>query len=249
MDTYDIGEFSKRRPIIAILSAILTILGVWWTAIQLINYYANVVYTDQIYISLWETGKKVPINEWNLEIPTIVPIKPNEPVILRFILTQNNVNSPQITTILLTFPDDARVEPISYEGWTWIRNNDKANRYFLNFSNLQVLASGTDYNLPAFSVTFKSTGLLSFSYQINGNKINPIRKEFTINTERNYDEEEARKLNPWTNESSPDTFKIFVIDSGNDANSVTPMSDVTSRFDVKSSLPDTISPDDLTMGK
>lgn len=218
-----IGEFSKRHRIIATLSAISAALIIWWTFIQIINYYANVVYPDKIYLSLWETGKKVPINDFTSEIPPITPIKPNEPVTLRFVLTQNNTNSPQITSILLTFPDEAKVEPIPYEGWSWVRNNDIANRYFLNFSTAQIIAKGADCNLPAFSVTFKRAGQLAFSYQIISNKIKPIHRKFIINTELKYEEELARRQNYWLNESPPrDTFKTTILSNGIDVGTASP---------------------------
>lgn len=217
-----IVEFSKQYPRIAKLSAIAVALTIWWTSIQIINYYTNVIYPDKIYLSLWETGRKVPINDFTPEIPPIIPIKPNESVTLRFVLTQNNVNSPQITSILLTFPDDAKVEPIPYDGWSWIRNNDVANRYFLNFTTSQVIASGSDCNLPPFNVVFKKVGLLSFSYQIIGNKMKPIRREFIINTERKYEEELVKRQNYWLNEVNPNTFKSAIIFNDNSVNTASP---------------------------
>ena len=227
-----IGNFSKKHPVITGLSAVLTILAIWWTSIQLINYYANVVYPDQIYLSLWETSKKVPINDFTPEIPPIVPIKANESATLRFALTQNNTNSPQITSILLTFPSNAKVEPIPYQGWSWVRNNDVANRYFLNFTSSQVLASGSDYNLPAFNVIFKTVGKLPFSYQIIGNKIKPIHREFVINTELNFNEELTKRQNYWLNEANPSVSGSVVTFGNQDANSVSPLSRPSTSFSV-----------------
>ena len=183
-----VGKFSKQHPIIAGLSFISVVLAIWWTSIQISNYYANVVYPDQIYLSLWETGKKIPIYDYTSQIPPVSPIKPNETVTLRFILTQNNTNAPQITSIFLTLPDDAKATPIPYNGWSWERNNDVANRYFLNFTTVQIPANGEDYNLPALNVVFPNVGRLPFSYQIISNKLKPIRRDFAINTALKYDE-------------------------------------------------------------
>lgn len=227
-----IGEFSKEHPIKATLSGIVLIITLLVGGIQLHDYVANLTFPDQIYLSLWETGKKVPINDFTPEIPPIVPIKANEPVTLRFALTQNNINSPQITSIILTFPSNARVEPISYQGWSWVRNNDAANRYFLNFTSSQVLASGSDYNLPAFNVIFKTVGKLPFSYQIIGNKIKAIHREFVINTELNFNEELTRRQNYWLNEANPSASGSVVTFGNQDANSVTPLSRPNTSFSV-----------------
>ncbi len=213
INTY-IGEFSKRHPIITIL---ITILSTFWLCIQINEYFANKIYSKKIYLSLWETGKKVPINDSNIEIPSIVPINYNTPVTLRFLLTQDNVNSPQITSILLTFPDDAIVEPIPYEGWAWARNNDVSNTYFINFSPLQIIASGVDCNLPVFKIVFKKAGLLPFIYRINGNKIKSIRKEFIINTELKYEQWLTNKQN----------YDLFYDDSVSASSSVVSGSMVT----------------------
>ena len=232
-------EPAKKHPVIAkILGGIAifgTCIGMWNGFNALSDHFANVVYSDKIYLSLWETGKKVPITDLVSTIPPVTPIKINEPVTLRFILTQANTNSPQITAILLTFPNDAKVTPIPYNGWSWERNNDVVNRYFLNFTTSQVLAKGLDSNLPALNVIFNKVGRIPFNYRIVGNKINPIERYFSIDTTRTYDDWLTKKQTflPY------DTNAPMV--SGNNYNSATPQTVATTSFGVVSIS--TVTPD------
>ena len=181
-------EPAKRHPVIAFITILGICIGIVTGSVTLYDRFVNAIYSNKIYLSLWETGKKVPITEIVSTIPPITPIKINEPTALRFVLTQDNTNSPQISTIFLTFPNDAKITPIPDNGWSWVRNNDVANTYFLNFTTLQVLARGSDCNLPALNVVFEKVGQLPFSYKIVGNKINPIERHFSIDTTRTYDE-------------------------------------------------------------
>lgn len=225
-------KYPKTAAVVSLIAVISTCLTILNGANQLHDSFINFVYPDKIYLSLWETGKKIPIKDYPFEIPPITPIKPNEPITLRFILTQDNTNAPQIVSITLTFPDDAKVTPIPYNGWSWERNNDVANRYFLNFTSSQVLANGSDYNLPALNVIFPKVGQLPFSYQINSNKLKPIRRDFTINTALKYDEWKTKRQYYPMGENVPIVSQYY-------PSSATPQTVMVRTIDISTVTPDT----------
>ncbi|MFH0763900.1 MAG: hypothetical protein V1927_02710 [Candidatus Omnitrophota bacterium] len=83
---------------------------------------------------------------------------------------------------------------------------------------------GSPYTLPALHVTFKQIGVIPFSYQINVNKMDPIRRRFTINVAKNYEDELNKKKNYWTNEVNSDTYRVSFFKHGDDRQSVSPSS-------------------------
>jgi len=181
----------------------------------------------EIYLSLWETGKQIPLINSSMVVPSLKEIKEDEPVILRFALTQSNISSPQITTIYLTFPSDAKVEPDKSEWGWWERNNDDKNTYFISYSSTAPFVKGALYTLPALKVTFKKVGLINFDYRIIGNKMNPIDRKFTIDTRMSYEAYQKQMQNYWTNEVKPatlsqDTGRVTIFDNANSDRSVTP---------------------------
>jgi hypothetical protein len=164
------------------LAKSVVILTIILGIIRIGSYWKDAIFPGRIYLSIWEPGKEIRLNEDYMMLSPINPVKAYEPVVLRFTLTQNNVNSPKITRIFVTFPPEAEVNPISYKGWNWQRNNDEEICYFLDYPADDPAVKGGLYNLPAFEVKFNKSKLLSFKYSIIGDKINPIVRRFVINT-------------------------------------------------------------------
>lgn len=208
----------------------------WWN---------ELVLRDSIYITQFETGRKlIPLNADSLEVPSINPIKANESTTIRYALVQGNKNAPQITAIIVQFPNDAKVTPDSWRGLTWEKNNDADNRWGLAISPFEVFSKGSPYCLPALHVTFKRTGLIPFSYQINVNKMDPIQHSLTINTNLKYDDYLKKTANLWANEVNPDTYRLTYFSHGDDKQSVS----ASSCASVYPAAP-TVSADSSTMNK
>lgn len=211
--------WKKEHPFWNLLAKVALVLiiftAVFLTIPQVVNNIRNIIDPKKIYLNIWEYGKKMPLNKNGIVVPPINEIKKDEPTTLRFTLTQGNVNSPQITKIFITFPLDADVRPISYEGWNWEKTNSaEKNQYSLDYPT-QPPAKGTDYNLPAFNVTFKTIGWLPFEYSIIGNKIDPITRAFTIDAMSTYQK--------WQSTTSDNvTSGITVRLGGNTSNTATP---------------------------
>lgn len=182
----------KEKPLWNLLEKSLIIIGLatflMLTIPQIVDRRKNIIYPEKIYLSIWETGKEIPLNIADITVPPINEIKENKPTILRFALTQDNFNPPQITKIFITFPPEADVSPIPYKGWTWERNNDTELTYFLSYPTEDIPVKGGLYNLPPFEIEFKEVKLLPFKYSIIGNKINPIERQFIINPELKYED-------------------------------------------------------------
>jgi len=224
--------WAKEHPRLAVpagLTIALAVIGIIRFILldipQILNNVEMHIERDNIYLTQFETGRElIPLNIDGQEAPSIKPIKTDEQVTLRYAIVQDNKNAPQITAIIITFPDDAKVIPDSWRGLTWERNNDVANRYGLSISPFEVLAKGSPYTLPALHVTFKQIGVISFSYQINVNKMDPIRRRFAINTAKNYEDELNKKKSYWTNEVNPETYRTSFFKHGDDRQSVSPSS-------------------------
>ena len=164
---------------------------------QIANNLQMKIERSNIYLTQFETGRKlIPLNIDGREVPPIIPIKVNEPATIRFAIVQDNKNTPQITALIVTFPDDAVVVPDSWKGLIWERSMDIANSYGLTLSPFFLLTKGSPYTLPVLYVTFKHAGLIPLSYQLNVNKMDPIKHNFVINTASNYDEEIKRASMP-----------------------------------------------------
>lgn len=177
----------RKAHIIEGLTIISPILIIISTSCDLISKWKERITPEKIYLNLWETNKKIPLKVDGITVPPINEIKNNEPTVLRFALTQENRNPPQITKIFVTFPQDileADISPIVAEGWNWKRNNDSEITYYLDFKDIP--AKGPLYNLPAFKVKIQKRKLLLFKYKIIGNKIDLIERSFTINPELKY---------------------------------------------------------------
>ena len=178
---------------------------------------------DKIYLNL---------SDWNISLkdkaqkvfrPDIVA---NSPITLRFSLTQDNSNPPQITVIAIDFPVNAVVDPDkSYRNWQWERTNSRGkNEYSINYPS-QPPTQGSNKDLPAFSVTFKETAPLPFEYRIEGAKLDkPIERRFII-----YPTKQLTQQQP-ENSDSRNSATPPVVEGYWDANK-------------KSVTPNTVSPD------
>lgn len=217
-----VKEHSKQISAFTITVGIIAIIRFFILDIpQIANNIEMRVERDNIYLTQFETGPKlIPLNVDGQEVPPIVPVVANQSTTIRYAIVQDNKNTPQITAIIVTFPNDAIVVPDSWRGLTWERNNDVANRYGLSISPFEVLTKGSPYCLPALHVTFKHTGLIPFSYQINVNKMDPIRRAFTINTASDYNAELHKREYLWANEVNPATYKTSFFKHGDDGQSV-----------------------------
>ncbi len=163
---------------------IIIVSFLFLTVPTIINNIKNKIDPSKIYLNICETGWSIPLNRSSQIIRIPKNIGNDEPVILRFGLTQNNYNPPVIRQIFITFPADAEIKSISYKGWDWERSNDSKNRYFLNYAG--GAAKGPLYNLPAFEVKFKNPQELAFEYDIVGDRFNPIHRTFTIDATQKY---------------------------------------------------------------
>lgn len=185
-----LNKYKKEIPLIAAFLAIIAflILTVPSSILKLRNWVDNTfLFSRRIYLNLAEQDWKIQLDR-NYQVITILKeIKENVPVILRFSLTQNNKDAPEITTIFINFHLTAEVTPISYKGWSWERTNAPGNQYSLDCSYPR-LASGSDWDLPPFDIKFKEVGLIPFKYSIVGNKMNKIERKFVIDTRGNYQE-------------------------------------------------------------
>lgn len=167
-----------------IIFAVVIVTFLFLTVPQSIEYFKNKIYPKKIFLSLWETGRKIQLTRDGIVVPSLKQIKANQKTIIRFILEQNNFRSPEITAIHMTFPKEAIVEPVKDKWGYWVKNNDDTNTYFLSYSPPAIFSKGSDYNLPAVEVIFKEVGTLNFSYSIIGNQIEPIKRKFTIITDK-----------------------------------------------------------------
>ncbi|MBU4467310.1 MAG: hypothetical protein KKC39_01005 [Candidatus Omnitrophica bacterium] len=181
----------------------------------------NFLLPRRIYLNLIKGDKKMPLKSNHTLVPIFEEIKKDIPVVLKFRLTQDNKDSPEITTIFIDFPTTADVSPISYNRWSWIRTNAPANQYSLDCSYFR-FAKGADWDLPAFNVTFKDVDLLYFTYSIIGSGVNEIRRTFIIGDPAKYQQTNSSILDVSSlvietpdiyNTATPPTVKVesFVI--------------------------------------
>jgi len=244
---FDLKVLRLRLKVAAIIVVSLTVAIPSWH--DFAEKQKNEIRREKIYLALFETGKEVPLNDNYQIIRPINPIEKNMPTQLRFKLHQYNVNAPEITKIMLTFPPAVipqSIKSLPAEGWEWYRSIDNDRIFFLNYPVNDPPAKGS-YSLPSLEATFSRIGNLTFRYRITANKVEPITRTFTISTTKT----ESGKPNEIKNgleDSRLKTFNATIFSSGYDKSSVTPNS-VAVSAPIHLIVTGTVTPDSETKKK
>lgn len=176
---FDFRTISLRYKLLIILIALC--YGVY-------DWNKNRVNPDKIYLGIWSGTKDIiRLNRDKKSISYFEEILKDKPVQLKFVLIQDNINSPEITQIFITFPKDSVVKPISDRSRSWERTNSLENEYSYNW--YQPAPKGKPYNLPYFDVAFQAIDedKIFFEYSIIGNGMEKIRRSFIIDTIKKFE--------------------------------------------------------------
>lgn len=149
----------------------------------------TIIGSSKIYLSLWEFSREIALNQDGITIPPIYPMKPNEELIFRVALRQENDEGLCIPDIHITFPDNVEVTPDTsdiHRAGAWTRNNDATNTYYLSYSNDAKFYNSTLYNLPALRIKIKDA-IIPMSYRMTVDGLSrPITRKFVIDTSLDY---------------------------------------------------------------